>query len=348
MSSAAAGSPLMRVARYHDNNFVPVQTQERPRIGDGEVLVRVMACGICGSDALEWFRVPKSPRILGHEISGVVAETRSADWPVGCRVVVRNQVPCQRCYTCRQGHHAVCEEQAEIEPGGMAEFVRVPQAVAATGLTKLPSHLSFEAGTLAEPIACVLHAQQIARVPGRRCLVVFGCGVFGLLHIQVALASGVGRVVAIDTVGYRRNIALRLGATVALPPDADLAGQVRQLNDGLLADVAVVATGAVAAVASASAVVARHGAILLFGAAEPDVLVPLTLNELFWRRELTITSSYGAGDVDLARSLALIESGHVDSGTLITHVLPLSDAQSGFKIVSQAGDSLKVVLDMTQ
>ena len=339
---------VMRIARYHDNSSVLVQTHERPRIDDGEVLVRVMACGICGSDALEWFRVPKSPRILGHEISGVVTETRSAAWPEGCRVVVRNQVPCLTCYACRHGHHAVCADQTEISPGGMAEFIRVPQAVVATGLTKLPSRLSFEAGTLAEPVACVLHAQQIARVPGRRCLVVLGCGVFGLLHIQVALASGVERVIAVDKVDYRRNIALRLGATIALPPDADLVRQVSQLNDGLPADVAIVATGAMAAVASASAVVTRHGTILLFGAAEPDVQVPLTLNELFWRRELTVVSSYGAGDVDFARSLALIESGQVASDTLITHVLPLSDVQSGFKIVSQAGDSLKVVLDMTR
>lgn len=337
----------MRVARYHRNSSVRVEAVPRPRIEAGEVLVRVLACGICGSDVAEWFRLPKAPRILGHELSGVVAESRAAGWAEGDRVVVRNQVPCQQCHACRHDHHAVCEQQAEITPGGMAEFVRVPAAVAARGLTPLPAALSYPVGTLAEPVACVLRAQALARVRPHQTLVVYGLGVFGLLHLQVARAAGVSRIVAVDGVAARRAAAASLGATVVLDPGADIAAEVRAVNEGRLADVAVVATGAPAALASASDALARWGTVLLFGAPPPDVPVPVTLNQLFWRRELTMVSSYGAGGVDLADALALIEKGAVDGDAMISHVIPLVEVQGAFDVVTAAGDSRKVVLDLS-
>ncbi len=337
----------MRVARYHRNCSVRVEAVDRPRIGAGEVLVRVRACGICGSDVAEWFRLPKAPRILGHEISGVVTESRAAGWAEGDRVVVRNQVPCRECFACTHGHHAVCEEQVEVTPGGMAEYVRVPAEVVATGLTPLPPALSYPVGTLAEPVACVLHAQALARVRPHQCLVVYGCGVFGLLHLQVARGAGVSRIVAVDGVASRRAAAEQLGATVALEPGADIAAEVRAVNDGRLADVAVVATGAPAALESASGVLARWGTVLLFGAPEPGVPVPVTLNQLFWRRELTVVSSYGAGSVDLADALALVQKGVVDGDAMISHVIPLVEVQGAFDVVTAAGDSRKVVLDLS-
>ena len=177
---------------------------------------------------------------------------------------------------------------------------------------------------------------------------VFGCGVFGLLHVQVAAAAGVQRIVAVDPVDFRRRAAERLGATLALGPGDDLADAVRGLNDGRLADVAILATGVPEALVSASGVLARYGTVLLFGAPAPGVPVPLSLNELFWRRELTVVSSYGAGDVDLARSLELIEKGLVDADALVTHRVPLAEVQRAFDVVTEARDSLKVVLDLAR
>ncbi|MFH9005869.1 alcohol dehydrogenase catalytic domain-containing protein [Streptomyces afghaniensis] len=346
MAPEGTAAPAMRIARYYDNRSVRVESMPRPVIADGEVLVRVMASGICGSDVLEWFRVPKSPRILGHEISGVVAESRTDAFAVGDRVVVRNQIPCGACHPCRHGHHAVCERQVEIEPGGMAEYVRVPAELAGRGLTPLPPGLSFQAGTLAEPLACTLHAQALARIEPHQCVVVLGCGVFGLLHVQVALGAGVERVIAVDKVDFRTDAARRAGAALVLGPDADLPSEVRRINDGRLADVVVLATGAAEALVTASSALARHGTLLLFGAPEPRTPVPLTLNELFWRRELTMVSSYGAGDVDLARGLELLEKGVVDGEAMITHNVPFAEVQRAFATVTEARDSLKVVLDL--
>lgn len=346
MTGTGTDEPAMRIARYYDNRSVRIESMPRPVIGDGEVLVRVMASGICGSDVMEWFRVPKSPRILGHEISGVVAESRTGVFAAGDRVVVRNQIPCTRCYACSHGHHAVCEQQVEIEPGGMAEYVRVPAELVGRGLTPLPSRLSFQAGTLAEPLACTVHSQALARIEPHQCVLVLGCGVFGLLHIQAALGAGVRRVIAVDKVAFRRGAAERAGATLTLDVDADLASEVRKLNDGRLADVAVMATGAPQALVAASNALARYGTILLFGAPDPATPMPLTLNQLFWRRELTMVSSYGAGDVDLARGLELMERGVVDGEAMITHSVPLTEVQRAFGVVTDASDSLKVVLDL--
>ena len=337
----------MLIARYYNNRSIRLEHIDRPTIGEGEVLVRVMACGICGSDVMEWFRVPKSPRILGHELSGVVAESRSDDYSAGDRVVVRNQVPCGACHACEQDHHGVCERMVEIEPGGMAEYIRLPSEVVRFGLFRLPSRLSFAAGTLAEPIACTLHAQALAGVEPHHCVVVIGSGLFGLVHVQIARAGGVRRIAAIEKIDYRKSAAKRLGASLALHPDSDLAAAIREFNDGRLADVAVVATGAPEALAAARRVLCRHGTIMLFGALEPKAAFPLSPNQLFWRSELKIVSSYGAGNVSFSRSLELIERGDINSEALITDCLPFTKVQEGFNIVVKAQNSLKVVLDMS-
>jgi L-iditol 2-dehydrogenase len=338
----------MRIARYHHNRAILIESVARPVLGAGDVLVRVHACGVCGSDAMEWFRVPKSPRILGHEIAGVVAASRSGTVSVGDRVVVRNQLPCGDCYACMHGHPAVCENQTEIEPGGMAEYVRIPGRLADRGgLTPLPANVSFAAGTLTEPVACVLHAQALARVRPDQCVVVLGCGVVGLLHIQVARAAGVERIIAVDPVPFRRAAAARLGATLVLDPADDLPEATRHGNDGRLADVAILASAVPAALVAASAAVSRHGTLLMFAAADPGTPAPLTFNQLFWRRELTIVSSYGAGDADFGTALGLIAVGKVDTDTLITHTLPLDRVEEAFALVATAGESLKVVLDLS-
>jgi L-iditol 2-dehydrogenase len=335
----------MRIARYYNNNDVRIEFVKIPSIADGEILVRVMACGICGSDVMEWFRVPKSPRVLGHEIAGVIEDSRSAHYARGDRVVVRNQISCGECHACENGHPGVCEKSQEIEPGGMAEHIRLPRKVVQNGVSKLPPNLSFCTGTLAEPLACVLHSHALARIEARHCIAVVGCGVFGLLHIQAARNSGVDRIVAIEKTEYRMRAAERLGPTV-LHPNQNLPREIKKINDGRLADVAIVATGSPGGLKTACEVVGRYGTILLFGMPAPDVPLGLSLNELFWRKELVIVSSYGPGDVPFSEPLRLIETGAIEVDDLITHRVPFKDVKQGFETVAKAEQSLKVVLEM--
>lgn len=346
MSMGLQHRPTMSVARYYNNSDVRIELADRPTISEGELLVRVMSCGICGSDVMEWFRVPKSPRILGHELSGVIEDSRSGSFRRGDRVVIRNQVPCGICRACVSGHHSVCEHCEEIVPGGMSEYVRVPRKVVEGGVWPLPEGLPFRAAALAEPLACVLHSQALARVRERRCMVVLGCGVFGLLHLQAARLAGVLQTVAIESQAFRRVAAADLGTPTVLDPSDDLAAEVRAVNDGHLADMVVVATGAPGAFEVACKIIGRHGAILLFGMPGPEVTTGLAVNQVFWRKELMVVSSYGPGNVPFSEPLRLMQDGSIDFERLITHQVPFAEVQRGFELVSRAGNSLKVVLDL--
>jgi L-iditol 2-dehydrogenase len=336
----------MRVARYYNNHDIRIERTPMPEIGIGEFLMRVTTCGICGSDVMEWFRVPKSPRILGHEVAGVVEVSRSDAFRPGDRVVIRNQVPCGTCQACSRGHPSVCEHCDEISPGGMSEYIRVPSKVVEKGVWRLPDGLPPHAAALAEPLACVLHAQALARLKGLQCVVVVGCGVFGLLHIQAARLAGVQCVVAIESQPYRRSAALDVGASAVIDPGDDISVAIRAANQGRAVDAVVIATGAPSGLEVACQAVGRYGTVLLFGIPGPGETSHLDLNQVFWRKELQLVSSYGPGHVPFSEPLRLMQEGLIDCGRLITHIVPFSDVQRGFELVSSAGQSLKVVLDL--
>ena len=192
----------MRVAMYYNNSDVRLQEMDVPAIGPDELLVKVWASGICGSDVLEWYRVPKAPLVLGHEIAGEIVEKGSAvvGWNKGDRVFVSHHVPCNMCRYCTSGHHSVCDTLAKttFDPGGFSEFLRVPAINVRNGVYRLPDTMSYEQGVFIEPLACVFRGQQHAGwLPGRRVLVI-GSGIAGLLHIMLAKQAGASRVIAVD------------------------------------------------------------------------------------------------------------------------------------------------------
>jgi L-iditol 2-dehydrogenase len=171
-----------------------------------------------------------------------------------------------------------------------------------------------------------------------------GCGLFGLLHLQLARLAGASAI-AIEKTDYRREAAARFGASCVLQPDDPIEAEVRAAFGGQPADVAIVATGAPGGLATALKALGRHGTVLLFGMPPPDAAIDLSLNDIFWRKELSVVSSYGAGEVSLADGLQLMARGDIDPEALITHRTPFSRAQDGFQIVAAAEQSLKVVLE---
>ncbi len=154
----------MLTAVYYNNHDVRIEEIPIPEIGDEEVLLKVMASGICGSDVTEWYRVPKAPRVLGHEATGVIAKAgaRVENLKVGDRVFVSHHVPCGKCHYCQRDHHTACEtlHTSNYFPGGFAQFVRVPKINVEQGVYRLPHGMSFEQGTFIEPLACVLRGQR--------------------------------------------------------------------------------------------------------------------------------------------------------------------------------------------
>ena len=340
----------MRVAVYYNNHDVRVEEMPVPQIGPGELLVRVEACGICGSDVMEWDRVPRAPLVLGHEIAGVVVdvgEGLAGEFEKGERVTAAHHVPCNTCRYCLSGHHTVCEtlRRTHFDPGGFAEFLRLPAINVDRGVFRLPDEVSFEEACFTEPLACVLRGQRMARLQPGQSVLVIGSGIAGLIHVQLAVKLGASRVVATDITPYRLEAAKRLGADATIHAEEDVPARLRQLNDGRLADLVVVCTGAPSALAQALNSVERGGTVLFFAATEPSVILPVPVTKLFYKNDITLTTSYAGSPDDYATALELIRSRRVCFGGMITHRLSLAETGLGFQLAAAAQESMKVIIE---
>ncbi|MBN1255066.1 MAG: zinc-dependent dehydrogenase [Deltaproteobacteria bacterium] len=338
----------MRVAMYYNNQDVRLEELPTPQIGPGELLVKVQASGICGSDVMEWYRTKKAPMVLGHEITGEVAEIgKDVDrYKVGDRVFVSHHVPCNTCRYCLNGLHTVCEtlHTTNYDPGGFAEYIRVPPLNMDRGVFLLPEEISFEVGTFIEPLACVVRGQRSARLLPGLTVLVLGSGISGLLHVAMARASASGRIIATDISDYRLDAAQRLGADVAIDAKEDVPARLRQANDKRLADLVIVCTGALSAFQQALQSVDRGGTVLFFAPTEPGVDLPVPVND-FWRNGITLMTSYGAGPLDIAVAIGLIRAHRVPVQEMITHRLGLAETGLGFQMVADAGESIKVIIE---
>ena len=339
----------MRVAMYYNNQDIRVEDVPTPEIGPGELLVRIEASGICGSDVMEWYRMKKAPLVLGHEIAGEVAEVgRGVDrYKKGDRVVASHHVPCNNCRFCLKGHHTVCDtlRSTHFDPGGFAEYVRLPAINVDRGVYLIPDGVSFEEASFAEPLACVLRAQRIAGIGPGDTVVVMGSGIAGLLHIKLACAMGAGRVLATDVSETRLAAAKKFGADIAIDAEADVSSVLRRANDGWLADKVLVCTGARSANLQAIELVERGGTVLFFAPTDPGITIPVSINDLFFRNDITLKTSYAGSPADHVTALALIQARRVRVRDIITHRLSLQETSKGFQLVAKAQDSMKVIIE---
>ncbi len=338
----------MKVAVYYNNRDVRVETRPVPAIGEREILVKIMASGICGSDVMEWYRIKKAPLVLGHEITGIVVKTGSAvsRFRPGDRVFVTHHVPCNTCAYCAEGLHTVCDtlRTTTFDPGGFAQYVRVPEINVDRGTLPLPDDVSFEDGSFIEPLGCVWRAQaRMARLKPGSSVLVLGAGISGLLHVALAKALGAGRIMATDLKEDRLALAKSLGADEVSLASADVPAWVRKVNDGKGARLVLVCAGALPVYKQALASVDRGGVILVFAPTDPGVELPIPINTL-WQEGVTWTQSYGASPADCAAALSLIRFGRVRVSGMITHKLPLEEAGKGFSLVAGGKESVKVLL----
>ena len=319
-----------------------------PQIGPGELLVRVEASGICGSDVMEWYRLERAPLVLGHEIAGqIVAVGEEVEhYKGGERMSVAHHIPCNTCHYCLSGHHTVCDtlRRTNFDPGGFAEYVRLPAINVDRGVFLLPDQVSYEEATFVEPLACVLRGQRIAGMRPGNSVLVIGSGTAGLLHVLLARTLGASRVIATDINEYRLEAAPRFGADTTIHGDEDVPARLRQVNMGRLADLVIVCTGAASAIDQALKSVDRGGTILLFAPTDSGVTIPISINELFWRNDVTLTTSYAGSPADYQTALDLIGAGTVSVCQMITHRLGLAETGLGFQLVADAHNSIKVII----
>jgi L-iditol 2-dehydrogenase len=337
----------MRVSVWYNNRDIRIEEVATPKPGPREMLVRVMSCGICGSDVVEWYRLPRAPLVQGHELGAEVVEVGDSltKYQPGDRVFIAPKVPCLKCRYCKDGHFPQCSEVKERLPGAFAEYVLVPEIIVENGTQLLPDNVTYDQSTFIEPLACAVRAQRLAGLKEGQDVMVLGCGMSGLLHVKLARSRN-ARIIASDVNPKRLAFARGVGAAIAIEA-AESVPERLAAETGRLADVVILCTSAMPAVEHAWKCVDRGGTIVFFAVPGPEKTVTLPVND-FWRKEITILTSYYCGPPDWAEALQLIASGRIVVDDMVTHVLPLGETEKGFRLVLDGDESIKVVIRPNQ
>ncbi len=332
----------MRAAVYRGAGRLAAEDWPEPSIGAGEVLLRLKGCGLCGSDIAKIVDpATKVPAVFGHEVVGevVVVGAGVANCVVGDRVVAAHHVPCGSCHYCRRGSESMCPafKTSNLDPGGFAEYVRVPAPNARHAMFRVPAHVRDEAASFVEPLACCLRALRRARIEPGDTTVVVGLGSIGCLFVQLLKRAGAA-VVGCDNLSDRVALAGRLGADAGGP--GDVTGQaVRTLSGGRGADQVIVTGGGSEVLPWAADILRDGGTVHYFAGGDGDTL-PLSLARLY-HRELTITTTYSSCPADLAEAFRLISGDEIAVERLVTHRVPLESLASGVDLMRRR-EALKV------
>ncbi|HEX7615161.1 MAG TPA: alcohol dehydrogenase catalytic domain-containing protein [Thermoanaerobaculia bacterium] len=327
----------MKAVLVRSLDDIAIVEMEAPRPGPGEIVVAMKVVGICGSDTTPWYVATKAPVVLGHEPSGVVAETGAGvtSFHAGDRVVVHHHAACGACRFCSAGEDVMCAEwkRARLHPGGLAEFVRVEAAAVVTDTLRFQDSLSFEDGALVEPLACAVKAVRRAHVASGDSVAVIGLGANGILLGLVSKARGCSGLVGCDPDPARRAHALRLGFDRAIAP-GDALGEN---------DVVFVLPTAEEAFHAALASAAPAARIVFYSPIEGGKIWRLEPHSAYLR-DLSLLFSYSCGAADMREALGLLARGAVRSADLVTHRVPLERAAEAFALARRGGDVLKVVV----
>jgi len=338
----------MKVARLYDYLDVRIEEHPVPTIGADEALVRARACGICSGDVVPWYIRRKAPLVFGHEPVGEVVSVGSAvrHVRVGERVFVHHHAPCWHCRACARGEFVQCPEwrASHIDPGGMAEFFRVPAANLSGDTLILPTNVSDEDGALIEPLACVVKSlNRAGQVRGASVLII-GLGVMGQMHVLLARHLGARCVVGADLIASRCAWAKGLGATAVVDAAAgDVSKRVQQLTDGEGAEIVIVGPATIEAIELGLECVARGGTVVQFMGTEPGQTLHLPMFD-FYFREIRLVPSYSCGPVETRAALDLIAAGVVAARHVVTHRFPLAEAKEAYRVAAQDRSAIKTLV----
>jgi L-iditol 2-dehydrogenase len=338
----------VKVARLYDFLDIRIEEQVVPAIGLGEALVRTRACGICSGDVVPWYIRRKAPLVFGHEPVGeiVAVGPEVESFRPGQRVFVHHHAPCFRCRACGRGEFVQCPtwKQSHIDPGGMAEFFRVPAINLSGDTLLLPDAVSDADGALVEPLACVVKSLDRAGSVDGASVLIIGLGVMGLLHVLLARHLGARQILAADLVASRCERAAQLGAhTVIDASTCDLTAQVRECTDGEGAEVVVVGPATVPAIEQGLACAARGATVVQFMGTEPGATLRLPTFD-FYFKELRLVPSYSCGPVETRRALDLISAGVIGARHVVTHRFPLEEAAEAYRVAAVDKAAIKTVV----
>jgi L-iditol 2-dehydrogenase len=330
----------MKVGKLGQGKVILEESPE-PKIRDGEILMEMRACGVCGSDVEKVRGHYQATGKIGHEPSGVVAAVGKGveDFAVGDRIFVHHHVPCYNCAVCRSGMYTFCPtyQKTNLDPGGFAEQIRIPiENVSRGAVLHLPNKMPFDEATLIEPLGCCLDAIRATPFISGQRVMVLGMGPIGLLYLKLLKAEGAGWLAGGDLSPYRREVALRSGADVVFDPRTPIGveGDI---------DLVVVATGSTKAIADGIKWVRRGGTVNIFGLPEKGSHLETDLQDLYMKG-VRLIPTYAATEKGTNDALRLISNGRVVARDLITHRFPIEKIVKAFDQATTTEGTVKVVV----
>ena len=340
----------MKAAMLYGVKDLRIEDVEIPKVGLGEVLVKVKAATTCGTD-LKIFRrgyvekVIKLPTVFGHEWAGEVVEVgEGLEWPKkGMRIRAGNSAPCLHCTMCQKGKYNLCENMIWLW-GAYAEYIKVPARMVLVNMQEIPQHISYEEAAITEPLACVLHGAEEANIKPGDTVTIIGAGPIGLLHLLTAKKFGAGRVISIDLVEDRLNFAERLGADETVNAGKeDVVERVRELTGGYGSDVVIEAIGLPSTWEQALKLVRKGGTVLEFGGCPPGTEIKVNTEKLHYG-ELTVRGAFHATPLHFRKALNLIASRTIDVRPLITRKMKLENIREAFDILMTSKKEIKIAI----
>jgi L-iditol 2-dehydrogenase len=346
----SSNNRMMKTAVYFNNHDVRIEDRPIPEPGPGEILVKTKASGVCVADTMEWYLAPRAPLTFGHEAAGVVVKTgkNTEILREGDRVTVHHHVPCLVCEHCRRGNFTMCAtfRKTHIQPGGFAEYFTASALHIERDTQILPDSVSFETGTLVEPLACVVHAIQKAKIKAGDSVVLIGTGAMGLMFIQALKYWGVRKLIVYELLQWRQQKACEFGAPVVLTPHSEPEEEVKRVRALLRADGAdkvIVAAKDLGAMELGVRLANKGGTVLFFATPQPEESIRLYPSYIFFN-EVTITSSYSADHLDTRMALDLLSNGAVNGEALISHRYPIEQLSDAILQTASRQGSLKCLI----
>lgn len=338
----------MKVAKLYSFNDIRIEDVPIPEIGAGDALLKTKACGICSGDVMPWYIEKKAPLVPGHEPTGEIVEVGKGvtSFNPGDRVFVHHHAPCFICRHCKRGDYVQCNtwKNTRIIPGGISEYILIPETNLENDTLILPDSLSYEDGTLIEPTACVVKALKRANIKRGDTVLIIGLGVMGQLNVLLSRKYGAGKIIGADMVGFRLEKAKEFGTDEVIDVSKNnLIDSLKKLTKGEMADIVIVGPNSIQAMKQGIASVGAGGSVLFFTPAKPDDQLIIEPNDLYFK-DINLITSYSCGPTDTADALEIIEEGIVRAEMLVTHRFPLEKTSEASRLTARAGDSLKVII----
>ena len=321
------GDGYMKKAIFYGKNDIRIEDSEIPTISSDEVLIKIMACGVCGTD-VHIFEGAKGaaecepPKVLGHEFSGIIEAVgaNSTVFKKGDRVCVDPNTLCGTCYYCHSGIGHFCENMIGIGTtidGGFAQYC----AINRKQVHRIADSTTFEQGAMAEPLACCLHGIDLCNIKPGSIVVVIGGGMIGLITLQLAMLAGASRVALIEPVAEKRSMALKLGATLCIDPNNEDVLTVLRNNNMSRVEVAIECVGLPQTMKLAIDIAGKKSTVMMFGLTKPDEEIAIKPFDIF-RKEIELKASF-INPYTMERAVELINSNRIDVVSMQCEPIPL-------------------------